>query len=110
MNTMRKVAVSSTLTDPAWPNTTVIGGDDVVGSVRRLRAETEGVLMVAGSATLVHTLLDHDLVDELRTMVFPVTIGSGVRLFSDTVRKTSWRLTDTQTFPTQVRVDRYVPA
>jgi dihydrofolate reductase len=56
---------------------------------------------------LVHTLLDNDLVDELRLTVFPVTIGSGLRVFPETTKKTPWKMTDTQTFPSRVRVDTY---
>jgi dihydrofolate reductase len=79
-NTMPKYVVSSTLTDPEWTNTTVLDGD-VRGAVERLRGELDGFLIVHGSAQLVQTLLEHDLVDELRLMVFPVVIGSGRRLF-----------------------------
>jgi dihydrofolate reductase len=108
MNGMRKVVVSSTLTDPAWNNTTVLHGD-VVEGVTALKAQDGGPIVVGGSKTLVHALLDHDLVDELRLMVFPVTIGSGLRLFPETTKKTSWTVTDTRTFPSQVRVDTYQP-
>ena len=106
MNAMSKVVVSSTLTDPAWNNTTVLGGD-VVDGVTALKARDGGPILVAGSARLVHALLDHDLVDELRLMVFPVTIGSGLRVFPETTRKTGWTLTDTRTFPSRVRVDAW---
>jgi dihydrofolate reductase len=108
MNAMPKVVVSSTLTDPAWTNTTVLSGD-VVAGVAELKAQDGGPIVVGGSATLVHALLDADLVDELRTMVFPVTIGAGIRLFPDTIRKTTWRLADTHTFPSRVRLDTYHP-
>jgi dihydrofolate reductase len=108
MNGMPKVVVSSTLTDPEWNNTTVLSGDPVEG-VPRLKAEGDGRIVVGGSRTLVHALLDADLVDELRMMVVPVTIGSGLRLFSDTTRKRRWTMTDSQTFPSRVRVDTYVP-
>ena len=107
MNGMPKVVVSSTLTDPEWSNTTVLSGDPVEG-VRRLKAEGDGRIVVGGSRTLVHALLDADLVDELRVMVVPVTIGSGLRLFPDTTRKRRWTMTDSQTFPSRVRVDTYV--
>jgi dihydrofolate reductase len=109
MNGMPKVVVSNTLTDPAWNNTTVLQGD-VVEGVTDLKAQDGGPILVAGSKTLVHTLLDNDLVDELRLMVFPVTIGSGLRVFPETTKKTPWQLTDTQTFPSRVRVDTYHPA
>jgi len=107
MNSMPKVVVSSTLTDPAWNNTTVLAGDDVVAGVTALKAGGGGPILVAGSATLVHALLDNDLVDELRLMVFPVTIGAGLRVFPDTRRKAPWKLVDSVTFPSTVRADTY---
>ncbi|MBA3287360.1 MAG: dihydrofolate reductase family protein [Acidimicrobiia bacterium] len=109
MNSMPKVVVSSTLTDPEWNNTTVLDGD-VVEGVTALKQGDGGSILVGGSATLVHTLLDHDLVDELRLMVFPVTIGAGRRAFSDTPRKSHWRRTASATFASGVRVDTYQPA
>src|SRR4051812_9033076 len=74
-NTMPKYVVSSTLQDPEWSNSTVIGGD-VPSAVARLRDEVDGDIVVHGSAQLAQTLLEHDLVDELRLMVFPVVLGS----------------------------------
>jgi|SRR5437588_5964467 len=109
MNSMPKVVVSGTLTDPAWNNTSVLDGD-VVAGVTELKQHDGGPFLVAGSQTLVHTLLDNGLVDELRLMVFPVTIGAGLRVFPDTIKKTPWELTDTVTFPSKVRVDTYHPA
>lgn len=109
MNDMPKVVVSSTLTDPAWNNTTVLQGD-VIEGVAALKAGDGGPILVGGSKTLVHALLDNDLIDELRLMVFPVTIGSGLRVFPDTTKKTSWKLTDSQTFPSRVRADVYLQA
>jgi dihydrofolate reductase len=82
MNEMPKYVVSSTLTDPEWKNTTVLGGD-VVEEVRDLKGRIDGVILVGGSSRLVHTLLEHHLVDELRLMVHPVILGSGRRLFAD---------------------------
>ncbi len=107
MNGMPKVVVSSTLAEPAWHNTTVLTGD-VVAAVRLLKDQDGGPILVAGSATLVHTLLEHGLVDELRLMVFPVSIGRGLRVFPDTSEKLTWTLADTQTFPSAVRVDTYL--
>jgi dihydrofolate reductase len=109
MNGMPKVVVSSTLTDPEWSNTTVLQGD-VVDGVIDLKKQDGGHILVNGSKTLVHTLLDNDLVDELRLMVFPVTIGAGLRVFPDTIRKTAWSRTDGVTFPSGVRIDTYHPA
>jgi dihydrofolate reductase len=108
MNGMPKVVVSSTLTDPQWNNTTVLSGDPV-REVTELKAQGDGRIVVGGSRTLVHTLLDNDLVDELRLMIFPVTIGSGLRVFPETTRKRRWTMTDSQTFPAGQRVDTYHP-
>ncbi len=109
MNSMPKFVVSRTLTDPEWNNTTVIPGDDAVAGVTALKDQDGGPVFVNGSATLVHTLLDNDLVDELRMMVFPVTIGAGLRVFPDTYKKTAWSLADTVTFPSPVRVEVWRP-
>jgi dihydrofolate reductase len=91
-----KVVVSSTLVDPQWQNTTVIDGD-VVERVRRLRDETDGVVLVAGSGTLVATLLAADLVDELRLMVFPTILGRGRRLFPADGNRVKLELAETRT-------------
>lgn len=80
MNAMPKVVVSTTLTDPAWQNTTVISGD-LPGEVAALKQRYEGDILVAGSATLVRSLAEHNLVDEYRLMVHPVVLGHGKRLF-----------------------------
>ncbi len=81
-NGMPKYVASTTLTDPEWNNTTVLG-DDVAGEVARLREAPGGDVLVNGSATLVRTLVEHDLVDEYRLMVFPTVLGAGKRLFAD---------------------------
>jgi len=81
-NSMPKYVVSTTLENPGWNNSTVIS-DDVPGAVGALRDQEGGDVLVNGSARLVHTLLEHDLVDELRLMVFPVVLGAGKRLFGD---------------------------
>ena len=82
MNSMPKYVVSSTLRDPSWSNSTVIAGD-VARSIATLKGQLEGDLLVAGSARLVESLVEHELVDELRLMVFPVVLGAGKRLFGD---------------------------
>jgi dihydrofolate reductase len=92
-NTMPKHVVSSTLEDPEWNNTTVLEGD-VVEEVRKLKERVDGTVQTPGSLRLVHTLLEHDLVDELHLMVFPVILGTGRRLFGETTEKTDWRLTE----------------
>src|SRR4051794_2935948 len=85
-NQMPKYVVSSTLTNPSWTNTHVLAGD-LVDDIARLKREQEGDIVVHGSATLVQGLLENDLVDELRLMVFPLVLGSGKRLFAGTSDK-----------------------
>ena len=82
-NSMPKYVVSSTLQDPSWTNTTVLSGD-LAEHVAELTAGTKGDVVVHGSATLVHALLDKGLVDELRLMVFPTILGYGRKLFGQT--------------------------
>jgi dihydrofolate reductase len=94
-NRMPKYVVSSTLEDPDWENSTVLGGD-VVEAVSKLRQESAGNVVVHGSAQLVRTLLEHDLVDELRLMVFPVVLGAGKRVFGETSDKKRLRLADSK--------------
>jgi dihydrofolate reductase len=95
-NNMPKYVVSSTLDEAEWNNSTVLEGD-VVQAVTRLRQGQDGDIVVHGSAQLVQTLLGHDLVDELRLMVFPVVLGSGKRLFGDSSEKHRLRLIDSRT-------------
>jgi dihydrofolate reductase len=94
-NSMPKYVISSTLKDPEWTNTTVLDGD-VAESVRKLRDESDGEIVVHGSAQLVQGLIDDDLVDELRLMVFPVVLGTGKRLFGESSDKHSLKLTGSQ--------------
>jgi dihydrofolate reductase len=93
MNTMPKYVVSKTLKNPEWGNTTVIG-NDVVQEVSRLKEEPGGDLLVNGSCDLVHTLIENNLVDEVRLMVFPIVLGMGRRLFSDSPHSWPFRLVD----------------
>jgi dihydrofolate reductase len=95
-NDMPKYVVSSTLDEPEWNNSTLIKGD-VPEQVARLKQEIDGDIVVHGSAQLVQTLLEHDLVDELRLMVFPVVLGSGKRVFGETTDKKPMRLVDSKT-------------
>jgi len=95
-NQMPKYVVSSTLTEPEWTNTTVLGGDPVE-EVSKLKREQEGTIGVHGSGQLARTLLEHDLVDELRLMVFPVVLGSGLRLFGETSDKKRLELVESRT-------------
>jgi dihydrofolate reductase len=108
-NSMPKYVVSSTLKEPPWNNSTVLEGD-VAESVSKLRREHDGDIVVHGSAQLVQTLLEHDLVDELRLMVFPVVLGSGKRLFGDTSEKKPLRLADSKTVGEGVTILVYTPA
>ena len=96
-NSMPKFVVSSTLSDPEWTNTTVLEGDDAVESVTRLKEERDGDIVVQGSAQLVKALIEAGLVDELRLMVFPVILGTGIRLFGDTTESKNLRLTSSET-------------
>lgn len=93
LNNMPKYVVSNTLRNPEWNNTTVLSGD-AAEQVSRLRGEVDGDIVVHGSATLVQTLIEHDLVDELRLMVSPVILGSGKRLFGPTSDKRSLTLAE----------------
>jgi len=88
--------VSATLEDPAWNNTTVLRGD-VLNQVSTLRQQIDGDIVIAGSFQLVHTLIEHDLVDELRLKIFPVALGAGERLFGHSSDKKPMRLLDIQT-------------
>ena len=95
-NQMPKYVVSSTLSDPEWSNSTVIDGDDLAEEVGKLREKHDGDVVVHGSAQLVHALLDQDLVDEVRLMVFPVVLGTGKRVFGETAEKKAFRLSDSK--------------
>ena len=94
-NNMPKYVVSSTLTDPDWTNTIVIDGD-LADAVAKIRAEHEGDIVVHGSAQLSQALLEQDLVDELRLMVYPVVLGAGKRLFGETSDKKTLKLVESQ--------------
>jgi dihydrofolate reductase len=106
MNSFPKYVVTTTLDELEWNNSIPIKGD-VAAEVAKLKNEDGGPILVAGSRTLVHTLMAHDLVDELRLMVFPVVLGSGKRLFPETPDKTTLKLVDTTTFDTGVQVNTY---
>jgi dihydrofolate reductase len=91
LNGMPKYVVSATLGEPAWTNSTVLAGDPVA-EASKLKQELAGEIVVAGSIQLVHALLAHDLVDELRLMVFPVVVGAGRRMFGETADAMLMRL------------------
>jgi dihydrofolate reductase len=92
LNSMPKYVVSSTLDEPRWSNSIVLSGD-VVREVPKLKQQTAGDIVVYGSIRLVHTLIEHDLADELRLVVYPVVLGAGERLFAETGGSRLMRLT-----------------
>jgi dihydrofolate reductase len=96
LNGKPKYVVSSTLQDPAWNNSTVLKGD-VVSEVSTLKQQLAGDIVVAASFQLVHTLIEHDLADELRLTIYPVVLGAGERLFGETSDKKPMRLINTRT-------------
>jgi len=96
LNSLPKYVVSSTLDEPRWANATVLKGE-VTAEVVKLKEELAGDIVVYASYQLGRTLLEHDLVDELRLVVFPVVLGAGQRLFGETTDKKTMRLVDTRT-------------
>jgi dihydrofolate reductase len=96
LNSLPKYVVSSTLQEPKWSNSTVLKGE-VADEVSTLKQELAGDIVVYASAQLVHTLMEHDLVDELRLTVYPVVLGAGKRLFDQSSDKKRMRLTGTRT-------------
>jgi dihydrofolate reductase len=108
MNSMPKYVVSSTLEDPDWNNSTVLEGD-VVEEVAKLKRELNGEIVVLGSPQLARTLIEHDLVDELRLMVYPVVLGAGARLFGETSDKKRMDLVDTQSVGDGIAILTYKP-
>ena len=95
-NSMPKYVVSSTLERADWTNSTVLDAGDFVERVSKLRQESDGDVVVHGSAQLAQALIEHDLVDELRLMVFPVVLGAGKRLFGDPGDKKTLELVDSK--------------
>jgi|SRR3954453_7780875 len=111
LNGMPKYVVSTTLKDPAWNNSHVIDPDNLVDEVNRLKQEGDGLLQVPGSNTLIQALMEHELVDEYRLMVFPVVLGWGKKLFQDGRPRTDLKLTSSQPVgPDGVIVLTYEPA
>jgi dihydrofolate reductase len=108
-NALPKYVVSSTLKEPEWQNTTVLGGD-LADEVRRLRDELDGDVVVHGSVQLAQGLIAGDLVDELRLMVFPVVLGAGKRLFGDPGEKKTLRLADSKVVGDGVVILTYAAA
>ena len=106
LNSLPKYVVSSSLEDPDWNNTTVLKGD-VVNEVSKLKQELDGEINVPASFKLARTLIEHDLVDELRLKIFPVVLGAGERLFGETSDKKTLRLTDSRTVGDGVAILTY---
>ena len=108
LNSMPKYVVSSTLEEPGWNNSTVLRGDAVT-EVSKLKQELDGEIVVPASYRLWHTLLEHDLVDELRLVVFPVVLGAGQRLFGETSSKKPMRLVDAGSLGDSLALLTYQP-
>jgi dihydrofolate reductase len=106
MNGMPKFVVSSTLEEAGWNNSTVLSGD-FVEEITKLKQEVDGVILIAGSAQLVQGLIEHDLLDELRLMVFPLALGSGRRLLGETTEKKPMKLVDSKTIGDGVAILTY---
>jgi dihydrofolate reductase len=107
-NSMPKYVISSTLKDPEWNNTTVLSGD-VVEEATKLKEKYDRDIAVHGSAQLVQTLIEHDLVDELRLMVYPIVVGAGKRLFGETSGTKTLKLADTKTVSDGITILTYEP-
>jgi dihydrofolate reductase len=108
-NNMPKYVVSSTLGKPEWNNSTVLKGD-VAEEVGKLKQEQDGDIVVHGSAQLVQTLVENDLVDEFRLMVYPLVLGSGKRLFGETSDKKPLRMVESKVGGDGVAILIYQPA
>jgi len=108
MNSMPKYVVSTTLTHAEWQNTTIIN-KNVVEVIKKLKEQAGQHILVAGSGKLVHTLMQHHLVDEYRFMVHPVVLGSGKRLFPEGTEQYKLKLVETRAFKTGIVVLHYQP-
>jgi len=108
MNSLPKFVASTTLQEPLEWNATLIQGD-VAEAVSKLKQQPGQDILICGSADLVHTLMQHDLIDEFRLMLFPVILGSGKRLFREGIASTALRLVETKTFSSGVVVLSYAP-
>jgi dihydrofolate reductase len=108
LNAMPKFAVSATLEDPEWNNSTVLKGD-VVTEVAQLKKKVSGDVVVYASSRLVRTLMEHDLVDELRLTIYPFALGAGERLFGETSDQKPMRLVDTRAIGDGLALLTYQP-
>ncbi len=109
MNGMPKFVASKTLRDPEWTNTTVLD-EDLAGEVGALKQRYDGDILIAGSAQLVQSLIELDLIDEMRLMVFPVVLGKGTRLFGETSERKRLALVDSRALENGVFLLTYRPA
>jgi dihydrofolate reductase len=109
-NALPKYVVSSTLEHPEWANSTIVKGDELFETVSQLKRDADGDVVVHGSLQLAQTLLAHDLVDELRLMVFPVILGAGKRLFGDLSEKKTLRLAGSKVVGDGIMILTYVAA
>jgi dihydrofolate reductase len=109
LNTRPKYVASTTPFDPTWANTTVLSGD-FAAAIRELKAKAGGELQVHGSGVLVRWLLDNELVDEITLLTYPLVLGQGKRLFSDTGRDIALDLVDSRSTPSGVIIQVYRPA
>jgi dihydrofolate reductase len=108
LNSKPKYVVSSTLQDPIWNNTTVVKGN-VVNEVSKLKQQLAGDIVVPASFQLIRTLIEHDLADELRLMIYPVVLGAGERLFGETSDNKPLRLISTRTVGNDLAYLTYQP-
>jgi dihydrofolate reductase len=108
LNGMPKYVVSSTLGDPEWSNTTVLKGD-AASAARKLKEQTDGDILVHGSAELTYALMEHDLVDEWRLMIFPIVVGAGKRFFGDPGEAVDLRLVESRAVGEGVAIMTYQP-
>jgi dihydrofolate reductase len=104
-----KYVVSSTLHKPTWNNTNLLGGE-VTNEVSKLKRNLDGDIVVYGSRRLVHTLMEHDLTDEVRLMIYPFVLGAGERLFGQTTDAKPLRLITTRTVGDNLLLLTYQPA
>jgi dihydrofolate reductase len=109
MNSMPKYVFSSTLQSAEWENSTILSGD-FAAEIGNLKDQVDGVILVAGSAQLVQGLVEHDLLDELRLMVFPVVLGAGKRLLGPTADKKPMKLAGSRTVGDGIVISTYEPA
>jgi dihydrofolate reductase len=109
INAMPKYVASTTLKNPVWNNTIVLQGD-AMAAVAQLKQDLKGDMLVAGSRTLVNALKQHDLIDEYHLMVFPIILGSGMRLFDDSEDATTLTLIDTRPYDNGIVNLTYRPA